>query len=336
MGTCLGRFMNNRRKLVIAFGAGALAAPFASFAQQQGKVYRIGILSSSSRATSANITEVFTLSLRELGYVEGKNVVFESRYADGKSERLPALAADLVQLRVDVILATNTPPVQAAKEATDRIPIVFTTVADPVGSGFVASLARPGGNITGTSVMLPDLSAKRLQLLKEIVPKISRVAVFTISSEPQTIPQFAEAQRAAEVLGMKVFSIELQRREDFEKARAVLRKWRADSMYVVGSNMNFNNRALLAEFATMNRLPATFATKAYAEAGGLMSYGANYESNFRRAATFVDKILKGTKPADLPVEQPMTFELVINKKTANALGLKIPQQVLQRADKVIE
>jgi putative ABC transport system substrate-binding protein len=326
--------MNKRRKLLVALGAGALTAPLASFAQQQGKVWRVGILRTGSPPDPQ--VEAFKEGLRDLGYVEGKNISIELRYADGDLTRLRALAADLVERKAEVIFAPNSATVPAAKQATSTIPIVFAVVGDPVDSGFVSSLARPARNITGLTIMAPEVSAKRLQLLKEALPRISRVAIFTSTGIGGNAPQAAEVHRASKALGMEILSTQLGRREEFKQELALLRKWRADSIYVTESPTNFLNRKLLAEFAAEARLPAVFGEKGYAEAGGLMSYGANYVALYRRAATYVDKILKGANPGDLPVEQPTIFELVINIKTAKALGIKIPQSILVRADQLIE
>jgi putative ABC transport system substrate-binding protein len=325
--------MNNRRKLLVALGAGALATPLACFAQQHNRVYRLGILATNTRTTPGFL--VFQHALRELGYSEGKNLVIEARFADGQFDRLPGLAADLLQKNLDVIYATNTPAVEAVKPLAGATPIVFSAAADPVGSGFVKSLAKPGGNITGITIMSPELSAKRLQILKEAFPNISRTAVF-VSEEPNLSRQTAEIQRAAKFLKIEVMSTQLASRDRIETTIALLRKWRADSMYFVESPTHNFNRNLLAEFAAKIRLPAIWGSVAYAESGGLISYGANSEALSRRAASYVDKILKGAKPAELPVEQPTTFDLVINMKTAKALGIKFPQSILLRADKVIE
>jgi putative ABC transport system substrate-binding protein len=313
-----------------------LTMPHIACGQQQPKVWRIGILHSNTRATASYVTDAFTQGLRQLGYTDGKNIVIEYRFAEGNQDRLPALAADLVQQKVDVIFASNGASVQAAKRVAGTIPIVFASVGDPVGSGFAATLARPGGNITGTTIISSDLSAKRLQLLKEAFPRISRVAVFTSTESPGNDPQVAEVHRASKALGMEILSTQLGRREEFKQELALLRKWRADSIYVTESPTNSFNRKLLAEFAADARLPAVFGEKGYAEAGGLMSYGANYAVLYRRAATYVDKILKGAKPGDLPIEQPTKFELVINMKTAKALGVTIPQSVMLQTDRVIE
>jgi putative ABC transport system substrate-binding protein len=275
--------------------------------------------------------------LRELGYVEGKNVVIERRLAEGDVTRLDALAAELVRQKPDVIFAPNSISVEAAKKAAGTIPIVFSIAGDPVGSRFVTSLAHPGGNITGTSNIPQELSAKRLQLLKEAVPKIARVAVFDdkTSSYVSRI-QVEEAKRAAKVLGMEVLVTRITVRNDFEPVSAQLRKWRADSILIVSAPTNTFNRKLLVEFTAKMRLPAIYADNPYAEAGGLITYGPSTAALYHRAATYVDKILKGAKPGDIPVEQPTQFQLVVNQKTAKSLGINIPGTVLVRADKVIE
>jgi len=301
-------------------------------AQQPQKVYRIGILRSDTAASANQQIEIFTQSLRELGYIERKNVLFERRFAEGILERLPALAADLVQQNLDVILVNNTPPAVAAKKATDTIPIVFTVVADPIGNGLAASLPRPGSNVTGTTNISIELTGKRLQLLKEAFPKTSRLAIFNSS---QSALQLAEVQRAAKAVGIETLPLELLRRDDFEAQFTLLRNSRANSMYPLDNPINFNLRDLLVEFAVRYRLPVIFGSRPYAESGGLMSYGADLIANYRRAATFVDKILKGARPAELPIEQPKKFEFVINLNTAKQIGFTIPLTVLAQADKVI-
>jgi putative ABC transport system substrate-binding protein len=325
--------MNNRRKLLVALGAGALTAPFGSLAQPQTKVWRIGVLVSGNSETHAYRIDAFVQGLAKLGYAEGNNISLVLRFADGNLDRLPALAADLVAKKVDIIVSQNSATTRAVKHATSNIPIVFTGVGDPVGSGLVASLAKPAGNITGLSVMTLDLAAKRLQILKEIFPKISRVALFTSGAQPA---QIAEAERAAKALGMQALAVQLGRREDVKQLVTRLKKWHADSLYFLDGSINFYNGKLLGEFAVTMRLPSVSGNKEFTEAGALISYGANYTANFFRAATYVDKILKSTKPGDLPVEQPTTFEMVINTKTAKALGVKIPNSILVRADKAIE
>jgi putative ABC transport system substrate-binding protein len=324
--------MNNRRKLLVALGAGALGISLTAVAQTQ-KVHRVGILLAGSKSFLP--LQAFFQELRRLGYIEGQNVSIVNRIAEGNLERLPALAAELVAEKVDVIFASSTNAVQAARQATASIPIVFSVVSDPVGSGFVASLGRPGGNITGTASLNRELAAKRLQLLKEMVPKTSRVAVL-ITDEPQVAPQLEQVQQAAKRLGINILTTQVLSRDDFESAHKVLRTWRADSLYVIESVTNAFNRKLLAEFAAQIWLPAIYAQSQYADDGGLISYGANFAELYRRAAHYIDKILKGAKPADLPVEQPTKFELVVNMKTAKALGIKIPQSILLRADRMIE
>jgi putative ABC transport system substrate-binding protein len=324
--------MNNRRKLVIALGASALVAPFYSYAQQQ-KDYRIGVLMSGSSATVSSRVDDFIQALAKLGYIEGNNLSLTIRYADGNNDRLPMLASELVTKNVAVIFAQDTPASRAAKQATGNIPIVFAGVGDPVGSGIVASLAKPGGNITGLSIIAPELAAKRLQILRELFPKISRIAIIPGGAQPG---QIAEAERGAKALGMQVLVVQMERREDFKKVVTQLKEWHADSLNFLAGSINLYNQKLLGELAATTRLPAVSGEKDYAEAGALFSYGADIRARYLRAATFVDKILKGAKPADLPVEQPTNFELIINMKTAKALGVKIPNSILVQATKVIE
>jgi putative ABC transport system substrate-binding protein len=321
--------MITRRRILIALGTVALS-PFVSFAQ--AKTYRLGILTTTHGSPSLL---VFLQRLKELGYIEGKNIQIYHRSAEGDLNKLPALAADLVQQQPDVILSANTDTTRVLKSATSSIPVVFANVSDPIRNRLVESLARPGGNMTGLTPISVDVTGKRLQLLKDAFPKISRVAIFSTEGITSDV-QFAEVQSAARVLSLDVLPVTLRERVDFEPLAAQLQKWRAQAIYCMETTVNFNNRKLLAEFSERYHLPAMFGTKLYVEVGGLMSYGADYAVLFHRAATYVDKILKGAKPADLPVEQPMTFELVINMKTAKALGITIPQSILLRADKVIE
>ena len=326
--------MNGRRKLLVSFGAYALGSRLVAFAQKR-RPYRIGILYAGSPESGKQVLDAFVQGLRELGYVEGDNLQLERRFGEGNNDRLPQLAADLVRKNVDLVLAAGTTPTAAAKQATQTIPIVFANATDPIRSGFAASLGRPGGNITGVMNFAIELNIKRLELLREAVPKISRVAI--VCSDDLTIPfLLPEVEHAAKALALEMFTIKVQHRDDFEQAFATLRLQRADAMYVLETPLNFYNRKLLAEFAAMQGLPAVWAVKGYAEAGGLMSYGPSYESNFRRAATYVDKILKGAKPGDLPIEQPTKIELVINLKTAKMLGLTIPSSLLLKADEVIQ
>jgi putative ABC transport system substrate-binding protein len=268
--------------------------------------------------------------------VEGQNIVIERRFADGKLDRLPALAAELVNFKVDVIFAPPTTAALAAKKATSAIPIVFALVGDPVGTGFVASLARPGWNMTGLSTINVELGAKRLELLKEAFPTVSRVAVLLNPTDPSNVLQLKETQRAAQALGMQLLPIEAQRPEDFDPAFLAMTTGRADALLVMENPINFTHRKLIVDLSNKSRRPAMHALTELVDAGGLMSYSVSYPDQFRRAATYVDKILKGAKPADLPVEQPTKFELVINLKTAKALGLTIPPSLLFRADQVIQ
>jgi len=324
--------VNRRRNLLAVLVAGALGISLPTVALLQ-KIHRVGILSTAAK--TAPRLQGFFHELRRLGYIEGRNVAIVGRFAEGKLELLPEFATELAAEKVDVIFASSTNAVQAARQATASIPIVFSVVSDPVGSGFVASLGRPGGNITGISSINRELAAKRLQILKEMLPKTSRVAVL-ITDEPQVGPQLDEVQQAAKRLGISILTAQVLGWDDFERGHKLLRSWRADSIYVVDSTRNSFNRKLIAEFAAQIRLPAIYAESDYAGAGGLVSYGANFDELYRRAAHYVDKILKGAKPAELPVEQPTKFELVINMKTAKALGITIPQSILVRADKVIE
>ena len=322
--------------LLVTLALGFLVASLAVDAQQPGKVARIGYLSPGSPTTFTRFDEAFRQGLRELGYVEGQNIVIEYRWAERRDERLPDLAAELVSLKVDVIVAGGTPAPLAAKHATRTIPIVMSTAGDPIGSGLVASLARPGGNVTGLSARSPELGGKRLQLLKEVVPGVSRVAVLWNAANPYAALVVRETEAAARTLGVQVQSLEVRGPDDFENALPAAIRGRAGALIVVGDPLLFSYRMRIADFAARNRLPAAYNLREFAEAGGLMAYGENLADLYRRAATYVDKILKGAKPADLPVEQPTKFELVINLKTAKALRLTIPQSVLIRADEVIQ
>jgi ABC-type uncharacterized transport system substrate-binding protein len=313
-----------------------LIAVSSAKAQQPAKVPRIGWLTGSSLSAQAARHEAFRQGLRELGYVEGKNIVIEYRNTEGKLDRLPSLAAELVRLKVDIIVTTSPAPTRAAKEATSTIPIVFAQDGDPVASGFVASLARPGGNITGLSTLAPELSGKRLELLKEVVPKLSRVAVFGTSTTPSTAPTIKETELAAGALGVKLQYLDVLDPKDIETAFRTATKGRADAVLVLAGPVVLFQRTQIAELALKSRLPAIYPQTEFTEAGGLMYYGANTPDMYWRAATYVDKILKGARPGDLPVEQPTKFELVINLKTAKQIGVTIPPNVLARADKVIK
>ena len=328
----------NRRKLLVAVGLGVLVAPLAAFAQQPGKVWRIGFLAPRSRPTPSDpdVYSAFPQGMRELGYVEGKIFVVEWRFADGKFERLPGLAAELVKMKVDVIVAAGTVATEAAQRATTTIPIVIAASLDPVGSGFVKSLARPGGNITGLSLATSDFSPKHLELLMTAMPKLSRVAVLVNPDNSAHPGVLKSVQAAAQKLGVQVLTVNARTPEDIERGIAMMRRERAEGVIVAADAFFILQRRQIAELALRHRLASIAANREHAEAGDLMSYGQNVADFYRRAATFVDKILKGAKPGDLPIEQPAIFELVINRKTAKTLGITIPQELLLRADKVIE
>ena len=336
--SCLDLAPFDRRAFLGSLVLSVLAVPLAAEAQQAGKVYLIGFLSPSSPSDSRNPLRLGALrqGLRELGYVEGQNIGIESRWAEGKYDRLPDLAAELVRLKVDVIVTYSPPAIQAAKQATQTIPIVMGGVIDPVATGFVASLARPGGNLTGLSLMAPELVGKQLEILKEVVPKVTRVAVLGNPANAGTAPQLRHAQDAARALKVQLQPLEARAPNDIDRAFAAMTKEGAGAVVVLVDAMFVDQRTRIADLAARHRLPSVYGLMDFAEAGGLMFYGANDTDRFRRAAIFVDKILKGAKPADLPVEQPTKFALVINLKTAKALGLTIPQSVLARADQIIE
>ena len=305
-------------------------------AQQPTKIRRIGYLAPQSLSAVVVRTESFRQGLRELGYVEGKNIVIEWRSAEGKLERLPALAAELVRLKVDVIVTTGPTGTRPAKEATSTIPIVMAQDIDPVGTGFIASLARPGGNITGLSSLVPEISGKQLELLKQVVPKLSRVAVLWTSSNPGNTQALREIERAAVTLEVKLQSLDILGIEDIETAFRAAVKGRANAMlWQVAGGVANAHRTQILELAVKNRLPAIYHNSVYVDAGGLMTYSPSATDLDRRAATYVDKILKGAKPSDLPVEQPTKFEFIINLKAAKQIGLTIPPNVLARADRVI-
>jgi putative ABC transport system substrate-binding protein len=329
-----------KAKLVVtSIAAVILAFFFPAEAQQLGRIVRLGYLSTSNPATEANRAEAFRLALRELGYIEGQNIAIEYRYAEGKRDRAAELAAELVRLKVDLILVTGgTIPVQTVKNATKTIPIVmFGLSADPVEQGFIESLARPGGNVTGLTNLTRELGAKRLELLKESVPKVARVAVLY---EPASSPSVVEVKEvlpaAAGALGLTIQPCEVRAADAFDSIFAALKKERPEGLYVPSGPITRDNRRRIADFALKSRLPSVYSNREAVTAGGLMSYGADLEDIYRRAATYVDRILKGAKPAEVPVEQPTKFELVINLKTAQQIGLTIPQSVLYRADKVIK
>ena len=305
-------------------------------AQPAVKVWKIGIIEPFNAAVRANLVAAFRQGLREHGYEEGRNIVLEPRFAEGKLERLPELAADLVALKVDVIVASSTQAIQASQNATRTIPIIMTTVGDPIGPGFVASLGRPGGNITGLTIQAPELIAKRLQLLKEAVPKVTRVAVIWDPAIIHEVNGYKEAENAAHALGVQLLSMQVARAEDLESAFAAVTRDGADGLLVFENALTSNNGKRIVELALKHRLAGVYGLRELAQAGGLIAYGPSRADNYRRAADFVDKIFKGAKAGDLPVEQPTKFELVINLNTAKALGLTIPQPLLLRADQVIE
>jgi ABC-type uncharacterized transport system substrate-binding protein len=327
--------------LVYALPVLILATIHLAEAQQPSKIPRIGYLFPGTLSNSPpppnSSRQAFRRGLRDLGYVEGQNIVIEYRYADGKPDRLADLAAEMVRLKLDVILAAGgIESALAAQKATKTIPIVFTSVSDPIEFGLIASLARPGGNLTGLTNIAAELSGKRLELIKETVPKLSRVAMLWNPEDPGLSLAFKKSQEAAQALGLQLQSLEVRGSEDFETAFKAAANKRADAFVVPSSQFFMGQRAKLAELAVRSRLSAIYADKEFVESGGLMSYGPNLADLYRRAATYVDKILKGAKPGDLPVEQPMKFELVINLKAAKQIGLTIPPNVLARADKVIK
>jgi putative ABC transport system substrate-binding protein len=320
----------------LSLSAMLFALGFSAAAQQPKKVSRIGYLAASSPSAQLPRTEAFRKGLRELGYVEGKNIVIELRSGEGKSERVPALAAELVRLEVDVIVTAGPIPTRAAKEATVTIPIVMAADGDPVGSRFVASLARPGGNITGLSTLAPEISGKQLELLKEILPRLSRMAVLGTSTRPGNAQALRETELAAGAFGVQLQYLDVLDPKDIETTFRATSKGRAEAVLVLASPVLNSQRTQIVDLAIKSRLPAIYWAPEWVEDGGLMSYGVSYTDLYRRAATYVDKILKGAKPADLPIEQPKKFEFIINLKAAKQIGLTIPPNVLARADKVIK
>jgi ABC-type uncharacterized transport system substrate-binding protein len=328
--------MMDRRSFIVTLAGGLLAAPLAAGAQPAGRVPRIGYLVGAAREQASHLVKPFENGLRDLGYVPGRDVMIEYRFADGKLERLPQLAQDLVRLKVDVIVTGSNTHVIAAKQATTTIPIVMVYVLDPVGAGLVASVSRPGGNVTGLSQdVSAEISGKRLALLKELVPKLSRVAVLV--TPPVAVPATLKAiEAAARTLRMTVVRFDARGPADLEGVFAAMIRARSDALVVNGGPAQFNMRTQIAQLALRHRLPSLSRITEDVEAGGLMSYGASVSDEWRRAAVYVDKILKGAKPGDLPIEQPTKFDLAINLKTAKALGLTIPPSLLQRADEVIE
>jgi putative tryptophan/tyrosine transport system substrate-binding protein len=323
------------RTALVGLGAMIFLAPVVA-AQSPVKAARIGVLAPGTASLQAVRDEAFLYGLKELGYVEGRNIVIEYRYAEGKPERLPALVAELVRLNVDLILTAGDPGVRAAKQATQTIPIVVAISGDLVGPGFVASLARPGGNITGQTTLISELAAKRLELLKTAFPKVSRVAILWNPTGTDNVAGLKETEVAARALRIQLVPLDVRRADDFASAFPAALRARADALIVFADAVLLTHRARIADFAAKNRLPAMYGNQDYMDAGGLMFFGPNVADMYRRAATYVDKILKGAKPGDLPVEQPTKFEFIINLKTAKALGLTIPPSLVSRADRVIE
>jgi len=328
-----------RRGFITGLGSAVAASPIAARAQESGKRRVVGIFSASGYpplALSARFNRIFLKALEESGWVEGENILFVHRYAENRLERLPELAADLVRLNVDVIAAAGTLAPLAAKRATATIPIVMLSAGDPLGSGLVASLAQPGGNVTGMSLMVPDLGGKRLELLKEVLPQLSSAAVLWNAANPYSALVFKETQASAPTLGIEVRSLEVREPDDFDSAFEVTKRLRPDALIVVEDPLTLTNPTRITQFVAEQRLPSLYGVREFVDAGGLISYGASLADLCRRAVYYVDKILKGARPADLPVQQPTNFEMLINLKTAKALGLTIPPTLLARADEIIE
>jgi len=325
----------NRRTFLCGLTLGTLALPLAAEAQPAGKIPRIGFLHYGSPGSSPEV-DAFRQGLRELGYIDGQNIAIEYRFASGRVEQLPELAAELVRLKVDVIVTPTTPASLAAKQATSTIPIVFAAVADPVGAGLIASFARPGGNITGVASISAELGGKRLELLKQVAPKASRVAVLYNPGDRANVLMLKDMQESAPALRLTLQPLEVRGPGEFEGAFVAMTRKRAQALFGTAGVLTFEHRKALVDLAAKNRIPAMWGHRQFVDAGGLMSYAVNWYDQLRRAATYVDKILKGAKPGDLPVEQPTKFELLINLKAAKAIGLTIPQSLLQRADEVIQ
>jgi len=323
------------RRLRSAFAAIVLAAMLASIAQAQIKIDRVGFLGNSTAALEANLIGPLREGLRDIGYVEGQNFLIEYRWAEGKYERFPALIAELIAQKVDVIVTAGTPATLAVKKATKSMPIVMIAVGDPVGSGIINSLNHPGGNITGLTSISPELDGKRLELLREVMPDVSRVAVLWNSASPLQVVGERRTYAAGQALGIEILSMGARSEEGLESVLATIAKEQPHALLVLADRLFLHHRKRIMRFAAQHRLPGVFAYRELVDEGGLMSYGPSYAGMHRRAAYFIDRILKGTKPADLPVERPATFELVINMKTANTLGLTMPRSVLLRATELI-
>ena len=322
--------------IVVAFTISVLITPSASQAQHSGHVPRVGYLGTSSPSLEPELVKAFREGLRDHGYVEGQNIVIEYRWAEGNYQRFPDLVADLVKLKVDLILTAGTPGAFAAKRATQTIPIVMAVTGDAVATGLVSSLARPGGNLTGLTTMVPDLEGKRLEILREVLPKLMTVVVLLNTSNPLTAIQWEQTTTSAKALGIQLQPIELQRPEDFKDAFARVARQRPDAITMVADRFQLAHRMQILDFVAKTRLPTMYPYRDFVVAGGLMSYAPSYEDLFRRSATYVDKILRGAKPSDLPIEQPTKFEFLVNLKTAKILGVPIPPSLLQRADHVFE
>jgi putative tryptophan/tyrosine transport system substrate-binding protein len=323
-----------RREFITLLGSVAVAWPLR--ARGQPKIPRVGFMGNSTAALEANLVGSFRDGLRELGYEEGRNIVIEYRWADGKYERFPMLVAELVAAKVDVIVTAGTPAALAVKKATTTVPLVMVAVGDPVGTGLVPSLARPGGNLTGLSSIAPDLEGKRLDLLREIVPTLSNVAMFFNSLNPFHVASMQQAGTAAQAMGIKLQQHDIRKSEDLDRAFAAVRKERPDALLILADRVFLHNRQRMIDFTEEQHLPNINAYTELVEAGGLMSYGPSYEDMHKRAAIYVNKIIKGAKPADLPIEQPSKFTFVINLKAAKALGVTMPPSLITLADKVIE
>ncbi len=325
-----------RREFIMLLAGAAAAWPLAARAQQAGKIPRVGFMGNSTAALEANLVGPFRDGLRELGYQEGRNIVIEYRWAEGNYERFPALVAELLAVPVDVIVTAGTPATLAVKKATSRVPLVMIAVGDPVGTGIVPTLARPGGNITGLSSIAPDLEGKRLELLREVIPKLSHVTLFLNPLNPFHAVSVRQAFAATQALGIRLQALEVRTSGELDGAFAAIVRSKPDALLILADRVFLHNRKRMMDFATEQRLPSVNAYREVVEAGGLMSYGPSYEDMHRRAADYVDKILKGAKPGDLPVEQPTKFTLILNLKAARALAIDVPPMLLARADEVIE
>jgi putative ABC transport system substrate-binding protein len=328
--------MMKRRTFITLLGGAAAAWPLAALTQEPGKLRIIGYMGSTTPSAQSPWTSPFLRRLRELGWIEGRNLAIEYRWGEGRNDSFAEIAAEFVRLKVDVIVTYSAAPVLAAKQATSVIPIVFAAAPDPLGSGLIASLARPGGNVTGLSTQSTDLAGKRLEFLREVVPAVRRLAIMANIGNPGSVQEMGEVQAASRVLNIEFINLEIRRAEDIAPAFETLKGGRADALYVCAEPLVNANRTRINSLAQGARLPTIYGFREYVEAGGLLSYGANVPDLFGRAAEYVDKILRGAKPGDLPVEQPTKFEFVINLRTAKALGIEVPTTLLARADEVIE